>query len=303
MTPIPASAAAVADAARRLAAGALVAFPTETVYGLGADASSPEAVARIFAAKGRPLFNPLIAHLASAEAAAREGVFTQNAERLAAAFWPGPLTLVLPRRPGGTVCDLACAGLASVALRVPRHPVALALIAAAGCPVAAPSANPSGRLSPTRAPDVAAELGEAVDLVLDGGACPVGVESTVVACLDGTAALQCGVAASRRGVPGLRRATGERIDGPAGRGDARPVALGRPRRGRGQPLQPSARPRRDAAPARRDRGGPGARPRPRRGDQRPPASRGGAAALSDPGVRSATGRCGARFGVGSGAAS
>ncbi len=179
----------VRAAGRLLAQGRLVAFPTETVYGLGADATAPAAVARIYAAKGRPRFNPLIAHVADHAAARREGRFTRDAERLAAAFWPGPLTLVLPRAAGGTVCDLACAGLAGVGLRVPAHPLAAALLRAAGRPVAAPSANRSGRLSPTRAADVVRDLGAAVDLVLDGGTCPVGVESTIIGCRDGTSVL------------------------------------------------------------------------------------------------------------------
>ena len=175
------------EAAARLRAGGLVAFPTETVYGLGADATAPDAVARIFAAKGRPRFNPLIAHVATSHEARAQGDFDADAERLAAAFWPGPLTLVLPRRAGGTICDLACAGLATVGLRVPAHSMAAALLRAAGRPVAAPSANRSGRLSPTRAADVAADLGAVLDpardVILDGGDCPVGIESTIVACL------------------------------------------------------------------------------------------------------------------------
>ncbi len=170
----------IPGAAQLIRDGRLVAFPTETVYGLGADATSPDAVARIFAAKGRPLFNPLIAHVASLEAAAAEGELPPAAFRLAARFWPGPLTLVVPRQPGAAVCDLACAGLASVGLRVPSHPLALALLRGVGRPVAAPSANRSGRLSPTMAADVMADLGDAVDLVVDGGPCPVGVESTIV---------------------------------------------------------------------------------------------------------------------------
>ncbi len=167
----------------------LVAFPTETVYGLGADAASPRAVSRIYAAKGRPRFNPLIAHVADASRAFTEGTFTMEARRLAERFWPGPLTLVVPRTAGGTVCDLACAGLASVGLRVPSHPLALALLAAVDRPLAAPSANISGRLSPTSADDVRMDLGARVDLVVDGGRCPIGVESTIVACLDGTVAV------------------------------------------------------------------------------------------------------------------
>jgi L-threonylcarbamoyladenylate synthase len=179
---------AIAAAAHVLAAGGLVAFPTETVYGLGADATSPEAVAKIYAAKGRPQFNPLISHVFSLEAAEREGLFTPEARRLSEAFWPGPLTLILPRAPGGTVCDLACAGLATVGLRIPAHPIALALLRAFGRPVAAPSANRSVRISPTQAADVAADLGATVH-ILDGGRCAVGVESTIVACLEGAVSL------------------------------------------------------------------------------------------------------------------
>ena len=176
----------ISDAARALRDGALVGFPTETVYGLGADATSPEAVARVFAAKGRPSFNPLIAHVASPARAKREAIFTSEAETLAARFWPGPLTLVLKRSPStGTICDLACAGLASVGLRIPSHPIALALLEAVDRPIAAPSANMSGRLSPTRAADVRDAFGKKVEFVLDGGDCEIGVESTIVACLDG----------------------------------------------------------------------------------------------------------------------
>ena len=175
----------LAQAADLLRAGRLVALPTETVYGLGADATDPEAVAAIYAAKGRPRFNPLIAHVASLEAALAQGVFDAAALRLAAAFWPGPLTLVVPVAPTGTVCDLARAGLDSVALRVPAHAVARDLLAATGRPVAAPSANRSGRVSPTAASHVLADLDHRIDAVLDGGECPVGVESSVVACLGG----------------------------------------------------------------------------------------------------------------------
>jgi len=170
---------AIAEAARVLRAGGLVAFPTETVYGLGADALSAEAVARIYAAKGRPADNPLIVHVGDPEEVwrvARE--VPPLARRLMERFWPGPLTLVLPRSP---VVPLATTGgLDTVAVRMPSHPVALALVREAGTPVAAPSANRSGRPSPTRAEHVLEDLGEAVDLVLDGGPCPVGVESTVV---------------------------------------------------------------------------------------------------------------------------
>lgn len=175
----------LARAADLLRAGRLVALPTETVYGLGADATDPEAVAAIYAAKGRPRFNPLIAHVASLEAALTQGLFDAAALRLAEAFWPGPLTLVVPAAPTGTVCDLARAGLDSVALRVPAHAVARDLLAATGRPVAAPSANRSGRVSPTSASHVLADLDYRIDAVLDGGECPVGVESSVVACLGG----------------------------------------------------------------------------------------------------------------------
>ncbi len=179
-------AAGIAEAAALLRTGRLVAFPTETVYGLGADATDAAAVAGIFAAKGRPRFNPLISHLADAEAALAEGVFDAQARRLAEAFWPGPLTLVVPAHPGTRVCDLARAGLPSLALRVPAHPLAQALLAEAGRPVAAPSANRSGRVSPTRATHVLDDLAGRIAAVLDGGDTPVGVESTVVACLGGT---------------------------------------------------------------------------------------------------------------------
>lgn len=172
-------------AAALLRGGGLVAFPTETVYGLGADATRAQAVAGIYAAKERPCFNPLIAHVASAEAALGQGAFDAAARALAAAFWPGPLTLVVPAAPGCTVCDLARAGLDSVALRVPSHPLAQDLLERVGRPVAAPSANRSGRVSPTCADHVLADLDSRIDAVLDGGPAQVGVESTIVACLGG----------------------------------------------------------------------------------------------------------------------
>lgn len=177
-------AAGVAAAARALAAGRLVAFPTETVYGLGGDATSGAAVAAIYAAKGRPSFNPLISHVADVATARREGLFNADAERLAEAFWPGPLTLVLPVALTCQVSDLARAGLDSVALRVPAHALARDLLAAVGLPVAAPSANRSGHVSPTNAAHVLDDLAGRIDAVLDGGACPVGVESTIIGCLD-----------------------------------------------------------------------------------------------------------------------
>jgi L-threonylcarbamoyladenylate synthase len=172
--------AALAEAARLLAAGQLVAFPTETVYGLGGDATNDRAVAAIFAAKGRPSFNPLIVHVASLEQAARLVEFDASAHRVAERFWPGPLTLVLPRRKDSPVSLLASAGLDTIAVRMPGHPVALALIEALGRPLAAPSANRSGAVSPTLAAHVAESLGERVAMILDGGPCGVGVESTVV---------------------------------------------------------------------------------------------------------------------------
>jgi L-threonylcarbamoyladenylate synthase len=177
--------AAITEAAALLRAGKLVAFPTETVYGLGADATSESAVASIYAAKGRPAFNPLIAHVASLAAAQAQGVFSADALRLAERFWPGSLTLVLPFGPGATVCAAARAGRSTIALRVPAHPVALSLLAAVNLPLAAPSANRSGRVSPVTAAHVLDDLSGEIDLVLDAGPCPVGVESTIVACLDG----------------------------------------------------------------------------------------------------------------------
>lgn len=174
-----ADAGALAEAGQRLRDGALVAFPTETVYGLGADATNGEAVAAIFALKGRPHFNPLIVHVNDRAQAAGHVEFTDMAAALADAFWPGPLTLVLPRRADTPLSLLVSAGLDTVAMRAPAHPIAQALIAAAGRPLAAPSANPSGRVSPTRAQHVADGFGSKI-LILDGGATTVGVESTVI---------------------------------------------------------------------------------------------------------------------------
>jgi L-threonylcarbamoyladenylate synthase len=173
--------ALIAEAAQRLRAGQLVAFPTETVYGLGANALDPEAVARIYAAKGRPAWNPVIAHvptIAAAQALARQ--WPAAAQRLAEAFWPGPLTLVVPK--AAHVPDIATAGLDAVAVRIPGHPVALALLEAAALPIAAPSANRFTQVSPTTAAHVVRSLGDRVPLVLDGGPCAVGIESTVVDC-------------------------------------------------------------------------------------------------------------------------
>jgi L-threonylcarbamoyladenylate synthase len=176
----PATSEVIAEAGRLLRAGALVAFPTETVYGLGADATNPHAVARIFEAKGRPRFNPLISHVPDLKEARKLAVFTPLAEALAQAFWPGPLTLVLLKAPGCPVADLATAGLETIAIRIPGHPAARAILAAAGVPIAAPSANRSGRISPTSAAHVAEELGPACALIVDGGPTAVGIESTVI---------------------------------------------------------------------------------------------------------------------------
>lgn len=180
--------AQIADAARRIRAGGLVALPTETVYGLGANALDPRAAARIFEAKQRPFFDPLIVHVPDLTAArALVTMIPENAVQLAERFWPGPLTLVLEKQT--VVPDIVTAGLPTVAIRVPAHPVALALLRAAGCPIAAPSANPFGRISPTTAEHVREQLGDKVDLILDGGPCRVGVESTVLSLVETTPVL------------------------------------------------------------------------------------------------------------------
>lgn len=176
-------------AAEALKSGRLVLLPTETVYGLAADASNPQAVARIFEAKGRPRFNPLIAHVASALEAEEVAIFDSRARALAEAFWPGPLTIVAPVRDTDKVCDLARAGLDTVAVRVPAHSRARAVISAFGGAVVAPSANRSGRPSPTTFDDAMEETGHAVGAAVDGGPCAVGVESTVVSVLGGEVAL------------------------------------------------------------------------------------------------------------------
>lgn len=177
---LPASPSAIERASQLLRAGKLVAFPTETVYGLGADATDERAVAAIFAAKGRPRFNPLIVHVPALAEAEAVAVFDARARSIAAHFWPGPLTLVLPRRAGGGVALLASAGLDTVAVRAPAHSIAQALLRAAGRPIAAPSANRSGRVSPTEAGHVIVELGDGVSLILDAGRTPIGLESTVL---------------------------------------------------------------------------------------------------------------------------
>jgi L-threonylcarbamoyladenylate synthase len=195
---------AVAAAVRVLESGGLVAFPTETVYGLGADAGNGRAIARLYEAKGRPAFNPLISHVPDAAAARRLALFDNAAARLAEAFWPGPLTLVLPKTPQCPVAELATAGLDSIAVRVPDHAVARDLLAAFGRPIVAPSANRSGHVSPTSAQHVLADLRGRIDMILDGGSAPVGVESTIVTCLGEPTLLRPG---------GLPRAEIERVLG------------------------------------------------------------------------------------------
>jgi L-threonylcarbamoyladenylate synthase len=181
---LPASEAAVAAAARSLREGGLVAFPTETVYGLGADATNAAAIARLYQAKGRPAFNPLIAHVSDLKAAERIANLNAQAITLAEAFWPGPLTLVLPRTRDCNVAELATAGLDTIAIRVPAHAIAREILRAFGGPVVAPSANLSGHVSPTTAAHVQSDLAGLIDLIVDGGAVAVGVESTIVGCFD-----------------------------------------------------------------------------------------------------------------------
>jgi len=189
---LPANRDAIAAAARVLADGGLVAFPTETVYGLGADATNGAAVARLYAAKGRPRFNPLIAHVAEARGALALARFSDDARLLAGVFWPGPLTLVLPKAESCPVSDLATAGLDSIAVRVPDHTIARDLLKAFGKPVVAPSANQSGHVSPTLAEHVRADLAGRIDLIVDGGPASVGVESTIVSCLGAPTLLRPG---------------------------------------------------------------------------------------------------------------
>jgi L-threonylcarbamoyladenylate synthase len=181
---LPASEAAVARAAECLKQGGLVAFPTETVYGLGADATNALAVTRLYEAKGRPSFNPLIAHVGDIASGMKIANFDAPARKLAATFWPGPLTLVLPKTSDCPVAELATAGLDTVAVRFPAHPVARAILRAFGGPVVAPSANLSGHVSPTTAAHVLSDLDRRIDLILDGGPVTVGVESTIVGCFE-----------------------------------------------------------------------------------------------------------------------
>ena len=215
----------MAAAARILAEGGLVAFPTETVYGLGADAANPAAIARLYQAKGRPAFNPLIAHVGDIAAARQIARFDASALALAEAFWPGPLTLVLPKTPDCTVADLATAGLDTVAIRIPAHPVARQILRAFGGPVVAPSANVSGHVSPTTAAHVQSDLSGRIDLIVDGGAVDVGVESTIVGCFDAPMLLRPG------GVPrgDIERVLGRALKQPPAEADsdsAQPLAPG-----------------------------------------------------------------------------
>jgi L-threonylcarbamoyladenylate synthase len=203
---LPAGEAAVRSAARCLSAGGLVAFPTETVYGLGADATNPAAIARLYQAKGRPAFNPLIAHVGDIGAATAIARFDERAMALAEAFWPGPLTLVLPKTSDCTVADLATAGLETIAIRVPAHAIAREILRAFGGPVVAPSANLSGHVSPTTSAHVQSDLMGRIDLIVDGGPVEVGVESTIVGCFDAPVLLRPG---------GLPRGEIERVLGRA----------------------------------------------------------------------------------------
>ena len=182
---MPISEAAIAEAARLVLAGEPVAVPTETVYGLAADATNPEAVARIYAAKGRPSFNPLIVHVPDLKAAERIGIFNEEAKSLAKAHWPGPLTLVVPLSRNSGIASIVTAGLPTIALRVPAHPAMRALLKACGRPLAAPSANASGSISPTRASHVLGSLEGRISLVIDGGPTERGIESTIVAATGG----------------------------------------------------------------------------------------------------------------------
>lgn len=216
---------AAEPAARCLADGGLVAFPTETVYGLGADATNARAVARLYEAKGRPSFNPLIAHVSDLHAAQQIAAFDAKSLRLAEAFWPGPLTLVLPKTTGCPVSDLATAGLETIAVRIPAHPLARDILRAFGKPVVAPSANISGHVSPTIAAHVLGDLEGRIDLIVDGGPVSVGVESTIVGCFEQPLLLRPG---------GLPREEIERVLGvklarmpeDTGTSDAQPLAPG-----------------------------------------------------------------------------
>ena len=214
---------AVGAAVRCLADGGLVAFPTETVYGLGADATNGTAIAHLYAAKGRPRFNPLIAHVADLTGAQRLARFGPDALSLVEAFWPGPLTLVLPKTPDCPVADLATAGLDTIAVRLPAHPLAREVVHTLGRAVVAPSANRSGHVSPTTADHVLADLANRIDMVLDGGPAMVGVESTIVACLDGTPVLLRPGGLAREAIETV---LGAPLAAPDGAGEKNPMAPG-----------------------------------------------------------------------------
>ena len=233
---------AIAEAANRLSTGGLVAFPTETVYGLGADATSDAAVAALFAAKERPAFNPLIVHVADSGTAEQFADFDDRTRRLGEAFWPGALTIVRPRRAEAGLSQLVGAGLETVAVRVPAHPVAHDLMIAADRPIAAPSANRSGHVSPTTAAHVGASLGGRIDMIIDGGACRVGIESTVVDLTNPDAALlrPGGIAVEEiEAVIGPLAAAGGEDDGAAGAAPRSPGMLER-HYAPGIPVRPNA---------------------------------------------------------------
>uniref|UniRef100_Q07ID0 Threonylcarbamoyl-AMP synthase n=1 Tax=Rhodopseudomonas palustris (strain BisA53) TaxID=316055 RepID=Q07ID0_RHOP5 len=219
---LSASDSAVDRAVACLIDGGLVAFPTETVYGLGADATQATAVARLYQAKGRPAFNPLIAHVADLAAAQKIGRFDQNALRLAQAFWPGPLTLVVQKAAGCPVAELATAGLDTIAIRIPAHAVARAILRGLGRPVVAPSANRSGHVSPTTAAHVRGDLDGRIDLIVDGGPVTVGVESTIVGCFAKPVLLRPG------GLPrqAIEAVLGEPLASPGEAAGAKPLAPG-----------------------------------------------------------------------------
>lgn len=218
------SADEITQAATLLREGGLVAFPTETVYGLGADGTNPAAVAKIYAAKGRPTFNPLIAHVPNVDAAFSLGEFPTLARKLAMAFWPGPLTLVVPIKQNCAVCDLARAGLMSIALRVPAHTVAQALLQAAGCPIVAPSANRSGHISPTLASHVLHDLDGVIDAILMGDDATIGLESTILAVMGDHITLLRPGAITREDVV---KATGHPVHLADARDGASPLSPGR----------------------------------------------------------------------------
>jgi L-threonylcarbamoyladenylate synthase len=222
-TPVlTASDASVERAVACLREGGLVAFPTETVYGLGADATNGAAVARLYQAKSRPAFNPLIAHVADLDAAQKIGRFDEVALRLAEAFWPGPLTLVVPKAAGCPVAELATAGLETIAIRIPAHPIARAILRGLGRPVVAPSANRSGHVSPTTAAHVHADLDGRIDLIVDGGPVTVGVESSIVGCFEPPMLLRPG------GLPrqAIEAVLGELLASPGEAAGAKPLAPG-----------------------------------------------------------------------------